>query len=366
MASAKPPPSKQEVIIWAKKVKQVLPKFLCTLRGQETPGFFHYALSGDLYSEKEKWGVGNTVFAVKIYHILNLLISLPQNEKREMAQFILNFQNLDGEICDPLIHKKAWLSNLVQAFRNFSFANLMGQQTRAAETRQALSALFLLGKKPPIPYRNFPQTKKQVLKYLHRLPWHKPWHAASHFSHLLFFLQHSNLSNKKALIILALRWMARLQHQSDGVWYIGKPNKQERINGAMKVISGFQAVGFTKIRHTQKLINLCLTSQNGRQACDNLNILYVIRHCQQGAYRQADIENFTLRQMSNFQKYYFPEHGGFSFLPRKANIFYYGARLARGLPEPDLHGTLMFLWGLSLCAQLLKINQRLGFNELIS
>jgi len=53
-------------ISWILELKQKTPQFLEKLKGQKIPGFFHYSLSGDLYDEDLKWGLGNTVFAVKI------------------------------------------------------------------------------------------------------------------------------------------------------------------------------------------------------------------------------------------------------------------------------------------------------------
>jgi len=52
-------------------------------------------------------------------------------------------------------------------------------------------------------------------------------------------------------------------------------------------------------------------------------------------------------------------------LPHKTNIYYYGAKITRGLNEPDIHGTCMFLWGISIISQILEIDQELGFKEQI-
>mgnify|MGYP000097262523 CR=1 FL=1 len=45
-----------------------------------------------------------------------------------------------------------------------------------------------------------------------------------------------------------------------------------------------------------------------------------------------------------------------------AEIRWYGARIARGLKEPDIHGTCLFLWGIAVMAPLLGYGD-LGFQE---
>ena len=46
--------------------------------------------------------------------------------------------------------------------------------------------------------------------------------------------------------------------------------------------------------------------------------------------------------------------------PNKSSENYYGARVSKGLNEPDIHGTVMFIWGLSLISRLLDINDKTG------
>ena len=58
------------------------------------------------------------------------------------------------------------------------------------------------------------------------------------------------------------------------------------------------------------------------------------------------------------------EHGAFSFLKGKANTRYYNATISRGLPEPDIHGTVMFVNGIALIAELLGIRENLGINDI--
>jgi len=355
-------------INWILELKEKAPQFLEKLKTRQVPGFFRYSLSGDLEGENIKWGLGNAAFGVKIYYTLDLLNALPEKEKNNIAQFIKSFQAPDGSIFDPLIKKKALLRNVLSALKNLGFNNLFGQETIRAETRQAISALGLLGEKPDIPYQNFPKTKKEIEEYLKKLNWQKPWGAGSHFSHLIFFLKNSNLKNKEDLIDFSINWVNKLQNPKDGSWYRGRPTLQQKINGAMKIITALKVANRMKFQYPEKLIDLCLLAKNGEQACDNFNIIYVLFYANEVAgksYRFEEIKGFAKKRLAIYQEYYYPEIGGFSFLPEGANIYYYNAKLTRGLNEPDIHGTAMFLWGISIIAQILGIEDKLGFKEQI-
>lgn len=355
-------------INWVFELKKKVPRFLERLKGKRIPGFFHYSLAGDLYDESVKWGLGNTVFAVKIYYTLNLLDQLSFEERKRMANFIKSFQKKDGTIYDPLVKRKAALRNLLSSFKNFDFNNILGQQTIIAETRQAISALNLLKEKPNISYQKFPKTEKGIERYLSKLNWRKPWGAGSHFSHLIFFLKNSDLKNKEDLIEFAIDWINKLQNPKDGSWYKGNPSLQQKINGAMKVITALKVAGRVNFQYPEKLIDLCLSAKNNKHACDNFNIIYVLHYANkivENGYRFEEIKQFAKKRLEIYRSYYFPEIGGFSFLPKKANQIYYGAKIAKGLNEPDIHGTCMFLWGISIISQILGFDKELKFNEQI-
>jgi len=349
-------------------LKEKVPQFLEKLKGKKVSGFFHYSLSGDLYGENIKWGLGNTVFAVKIYYTLNLLDNLSQKEKEAVANFIRSFQQKDGSIYDPVVKKLSSNRNKLFAIKSANFGNFFHRQTIRAETRQAISVLKLIEEKPSITYIDFPKTEKDIERYLPKLGWKKPWHAGSHFSHLIFFLKNSNLENKEELINFAINWVNKLQNPKDGAWYKGGPSLQQSINGAMKIITGLRVAERIKFDYPEKLIDLCLKAKNDRHACDNFNIIYVLKYANEitnFSYRYNEIKEFALNRLEIYRRHYFPEFGGFSFLPNRANIYYYGAKITKGLKEPDIHGTVMFLWGISIISQILKIDKELGFNEQI-
>jgi len=355
-------------ISWIFSLKNKVPVFLKELSGKKRSGFYHYSLSGDYFGEKIKWGLGNSVFFLKIIYTLGLEKKYSR-EVQETAEFIKSFQRKDGLFSDFLIAFLSLPSRAVKTIKDSDFGIILNNQTARAETRQAISSLSLFQTKPNYTYNDFPKTKRETTKYLANLNWRSPWGAGSHFSHLLFFLHYSSLSNKKELINHSVDWVNQYQCDEDGFWYKNNPSPQQKINGTMKVITGLKVINKVNFKYAQKIIDNALLMTSDKQACDNFNIVYVLKCCGEitkKSYRFNDIIRFMFDRLDKYKEYYYPNIGGFSFNRNKAGQFYYGALVSRGKNEPDIHGTVMFLWGISIIAQVLGINKKLGFKEFIS
>jgi len=352
---------------WIYELPASVPRFLNQLKSDQHPGFFHYSLSGDIPEHNSSWGLGQTVFATKILHILDLLDNLPDDQHRDLTNFINGFKHSDHTIFDPLIKRRAWLTEKIQAFTSTRFNNFFHQLVISAETRQSMNALHLLNQPAVSPTKFVPATTAHIDKFLSSLDWSKPWAAGSHFSHLMFFLQHSRQTNSQPLIRHATSWLNNIE-RADGTWHTGHPNTQHRINGAMKVITGLRAANLKPLSQPQSLIDLALQVPTADDACSNFNSIYVLADASRALpnYRAADIKRFAQQRLAIYRQHYWPKLGGFSFFPRHANTHYYGAKITRGLAEPDIHGTIMFLWGVSLIRQLLDLNHQLKFNQLDS
>ena len=355
-------------INWIYNLKDESSNFLKNIRGKVKKGFYHYTLSGDFIGEKIRWGLGNTVFFLKIIYTLNLTKEFKQ-EILDAINFILRFQRRSGEFYDPIVKLISLPFRVYYGIKRRDFSNLRNQLTVRAETRQTYSALLLFGIKPKFEYKKFPQNKKSIEKFLIKLNWELPWSAGSHFSHLLFFLKQSSLKNKEVLIEFAVQWVNKLQREEDGFWYKNNPSMQQKINGAMKIITGLKVVNRIKFRYPKKIIDSLITAKNNEQACDNFNIVYVLKYCNElthSKYRFSEIVRFLYTRLDVYKKYYFPKIGGFSFYINRSNDVYYGAIISKSKKEPDIHGTVMFLWGISLIGQILNINEELKFQEFIT
>lgn len=334
---------------WLRELPRRVPAFLSRLEGPA--GFYRYSLTGDLYGPEERWGLGNAVFAVKCLASIDALAGLPPARRAELARFIRSFRRSDGLISDPLVVGASSLRNKLLCLRTGDFSNFFNARVRSAETRQALLALSLLGEAAPAPEEGLPATPEAALAWLESLDWTRPWSAGSHFSHLLYF--YSLRPGSSAAAAAAVDWARRGQRE-DGAWGRGTPSPRERINGAMKVLTGLTAAGHGVPPRPERLIDLCLASGHEGDACDQLNAAYVLRRAAAAApaHRAEETAAWAVARLDGLRRYYHPQHGGFSFHPGRANTHYYGARLSRGLPEPDVHGTSLLLWGASLLAPL--------------
>lgn len=323
----------------------------------ETAGYFKFSYSGDIYAEQEQWGLGASAFAAKIYAMLGELDTLDGNYKKEWIQFIKQFANQKGEIADPLILKKSALSSKLSALRRGYFGNFFNEETRRAETRQSFATLEALGARPDITYANLPKSEKEIKQYIHSLNWRKnPWSAGSHVGHLLFFLRREQKwfgINREQEINEVIKEVNTLQ-ASDGSWHTNDalPN-YERVNAAMKVIAGLVAADKPNFLAADKLIDLCLAEKGDKEACSKVDRIYVLYWASQLTdYRKTDIQAFTERKLRQYEEQLRPE-GGFSFYPSRAQDFYYGARVTKGLSEPDIHGTVLSVWGYVMLNKLL-------------
>ncbi|MCK4809565.1 MAG: hypothetical protein KAS99_01330 [Candidatus Omnitrophica bacterium] len=360
---------------WIKTVKESSFSFLGKL--YKGDGFFSYSQSSDLYGKDIHWGLANTVFAAKIYFILKHLDTLEERIRKDIVKFITGFKQKGGIYSDPLVSEKTCVYNKLSAIKNLNFSNFFGRKTKAAETRQAIVALFLLGEKFREPFTAIPYTREGVNSYLAGLNWHDAWGAASHVNHLLFFYKmNADLCGYKKeeaeqLIKYCLEKIDALQNQDNGMWHTREVSAKQKVNAAMKIISGFNIVGRKNIKFAEKIIDFILHVDNEYSyydGCDNLNVVYVLKNifeCVEKNYRCIEVKSFCEKAIDRYKKYFYPEQGGFSFLPDDKPRKYYGMIVTENFSGPDLHGTMMFAWAVSLAASILDI-ERDSFQDIIN
>jgi hypothetical protein len=355
---------------WLKNLKPGLIKFLEKMDDERYSGFYKYTLSGDLCGPNIHWGLANSVFATKIYYMID---AIDKDRKKKISSFILSFQKNDGYINDPFIRKQLVKFQLTQFIRNkniFNYKSIFNKNHQVAETRQAIAALVGLDEKPKYPLLTMPKNKIEVEKYLESLDWNNPWGAGSHFGHLLFFLYYNrqlfNHDENEDLIDYAITWVNKFQSEGDGCWYKKDISNQLKINGAMKILIGLRvAHKLNTLRFAEKIIDTCLTSINNQEACSHFNVICVLYECNcLTNYRDQEIKEYALNKLDSYKEYYYPEIGGFSFNKNKSGTHYLGAKISKGLDEPDIHGTVMFLWGITLISKILNLD--LGLREPIT
>lgn len=83
---------------WIFELKPKIISFLDRLKSRTKLGYFKYSLSGGLFDKRIHWGLGQTVFAAKIYYILRKIQNLNNEDKKAMTDYIKSFQNKNGYI----------------------------------------------------------------------------------------------------------------------------------------------------------------------------------------------------------------------------------------------------------------------------
>lgn len=350
-------------------LKSDILSFMEKMKYPDSPGRYRYSLTGDLYDHAIRWNVGASVFALKIYYTLGIEIN---DEISAAAEFIRSFHDGAGRIFSPFIRKKSFVRNIKHCLKTHDLGNIFNTAYIRAETRQCCSALLLYDELPRIfPIRHL-GSPEEIDTFLGRLDWSRPWHAGSHFSHIMFFLNLAYRTHRltrdqfNLLTDHAVLWVNRLHDPESGGWIQGTAGPEERINGAMKVITGLVAVDKPAFPGPEELIDLCLSCANDDHACGNFNIIYVLHYASKltgHSYRQSDIEAFALKRLHRYFDYYHPAYKGFSFYPGRANDIYYGAKITRGHNEPDIHGTSLLLWGIAIILQILDLEKEFGLRE---
>ena len=347
---------------WLASVPDKTLKLLSMLQGVNTEGYFKYALKGDLYTENQHWGLANCIFATKCYFMLN---ALSKKDQASFSNFIQSFHQKDGLIYDSFLGNTALFKRTLRFLKTWNSLDLFNWYIRIAETRQAYVALLCLNKVPSIIFSKFPQSEKNIIDYINKLNWHNdPWGASSHVSHLLFFLhfygqfQSTNAIDVSSLINGILNLLNKMQ-QNDGSWYAANQNgipTHQKINSAMKIISGFEAIGKNDFFMPEQLIDLCLSAVNEGHACNHFNVTYVLCKCSiLTSHKQTQVYNYLSNRLLYYRKHWSKEFGGFTFYINKSNQHYYDYKVTHGYNVPDIHATTLFLWGLAHIGQIIPI-----------
>jgi len=349
-------------------IKLKLPAFLQKMNGN-VPGSYRYSFSGDLFPSDFKFGLGNTVFALRTKFILNMI---EIEDSTDAASYIKSFQSFDGYIFDKTVLKRSAFRRWYIALRTQDPNNWFNEQTMRAETRQSFETLGYIGIKPDHPFQKIPSTPEQIKKYIHSLNWKNPWGASSHISHLLFFLKYNqnhfiNFAVENNLIKFIIKEVCKYQQSEDGSWYkpcVSLP-PSEKVNSAMKMMIAFSAAGGYEFNYPERLIDLCLNTINEGHACNHFNIVCVLYYASKLTnHRKTEMIDYVIKRIKLYQEHYWEEHGAFSFLKGRANLNYYNAKISKGYAEPDIHGTVMFINGIALISEILEIRDELEINDI--
>lgn len=311
-----------------------------------------------------------TCFALKAAWQAGLWETWSSARRDACAAFVRSFQEPDGWFVDPWLQRasrptsREWVRALAgAALRRRPLSLLLDRPAMnlRAETRQSAGTLLMVGAEPEYPLP-FPwKDEREVLAFIRRLSWANPWSAGSHLSHVVFFLQALSRSrvppaDARRTLDAIIAFLDEVRDPESGSWFVGRPSDEEKLNGAMKVLSALEWLG-RPWPDCSRLVAFALRQPARSDGCGFLNRLHAVylglRGCSPG-YMDSEVRECAadaLRRIGAFRK----TDGGFSFYEGRAQAGYYGARVSDGLCVSDLHGAAMMAWATAICVSLLGV-----------
>ena len=325
-------------------------------------GLFQPVINGAT-KEGQLIDMGHTCYALKVLYTINSDILNDSNFTSEIYRRFECFKNdysdlPKGSYVDPNYYKIyksnfviLWIKNFVKFFLRriklyeinprFKFREYI-----RAETKQSIATIQQIFPNNQIAFTEFPQTREDLNNFFSQLDWNYPWNAGAQVSGICVFI--SMLENNEDLVFFINEYLEQ-RLLEDGSY--GSPmvsDSSEKVNGAMKVITGLDWLNIP-IHRPNELIDLCLKHKPNSEGCDIVDIIYVLYKChQQTDYKSEEIREYFMHILNDIEKHYYQDIGGFSYFLNKSQTHYYGIQTTKGLDEPDIHGTTLLVWGLSM------------------
>lgn len=345
--------------------------YLYKLEKKSNSYYFYPALTG-LTKAGENINLGFSCFGLKSFFILNEWKNLKLEEQNKWINSINNFQNLNIDSITPnsyidlnyykyitKFNPKKEISRNVKKIlkKNYKNKKIEIDEYFRAETKQAISTLYQVGAKNELPYHSPILKPNLINKYLNSLNWENPWSAGAQFSGLCVFLKTQEFDNQNFNNIKndLINFSNKIVNPDNGCYFNGNvSSKSELINGAMKMLSGFDWLDI-RVHYPEKLIDTALNTRPSSYGCDLVDIVYILFMCtKETKYKRNEIVLYFNELLNMIEKHYFKNVGGFSYYLNKSQKFYYGLIITRGKNTPDLHGTTLLLWALSMIYEVLE------------
>lgn len=343
----------QDLAGLSEKIETVFDRLPIYLHGNMgAEGTPKYGVRGDRWTRN----LVPAVFAAKLFYMLR-----SENEVRDksLSDAILSFKSDRGLIFDTkLVASRRSTKSILAHARKLKFSANTDKIVHA-ETRQSLAALQCLG----YPLHDFAEAAHQNFQQLERLlehsSWVDPWDTGAQFSHMCFF---GKMSEDYGLLTPGtleqkIHDILNANLRDDGFWYAGSCAQQQKINGAMKVLTGLRAASSSYSYDKEKLREACVQTVAGGHACNKFNLSFVLANAQTGHSDQAEINAFAIRYCNEVMRHYWPTQSAFSFFPDNANRYFYDRYINKGGRYPDIHGTMMMCWSLLQIAKITKLDK---------
>jgi hypothetical protein len=373
---------------WVKDLKISLPGYLSSLQVDDQDGRYRPCASGATRLGKQI-SLGYSCFAAKLARILGLWQAYPAQTQKSWIHFIQSFQVsgsafriqfsdhafIDRALIFSSQHYWAYPEQLLyQLYANLLNPSLflrqvlkargLSSQERSliAETKQAIATLVEMGAQSLYVYTGFPSTPEAIYAHLRRLDWRQPWGAGGQAAAIPVFIttQAPRFLAPSAVDKLSqscTHFFESIVDQETGAFYQGPlPKYGNLVNGAMKVLTALDWLN-SPIPHPKQLIDTVLTQLPPPDGCHLVDSIYVLYRClNQIDHRRQDIQTYC-RQVLEMIRRHYNKDGGFSYSLNRSQTGYYGVRISRGLPESDLHGTILLTWAVAMILEILDANE---------
>jgi hypothetical protein len=322
---------------WLRQIAEEIPDFIENLSIREN---LNFCPKGSLKGSK----LFSHVFASKILYMLG---KLNESYRKILVKNILEFRKPNTMIYQNLSLTSDYIPFY---FKNFFSLGHNLKIIRLAETRQAFASLLNCGH--DINYNFFFASNiSEIKNFLNQLNINDPWGFFSHISHLIFFINYSkNIdSNEKKKLIYEIYFYSKSFFCDFDLDELKKKfDNRVLINSFMKLTMALDVVYFDLKLNKKKIIDLALQDFRYRHACDLLNTIKVINFFHNAKYRHEEVKSKLLNYANIFNEHYNKKFKGFSFFYNKSQNIIYNKKVSCGYNEPDLHGTVLYLWGLAL------------------
>ncbi len=339
--------------------------FLNSIKKEEN-NFTFYPVKKDFTEIGEKLNLGFSCYALKLFHILNIWKELDEKDTNGWKNYLNSFQKdyksypLNSFIDDEFLngYERLEISQNVKfrikrlinkvSTKNYELKNEKINTSIRAETKQAISSLYEVKSTNFKSYTDFPKKPKDIELFLRGLDWSSPWSSGAQYAGICVFAQTQQYEEKERTLNYLKEFSDKLVNTEYGIYQKGNiTNSSETINGVMKILTGLDWIG-KEIHFPEKLIDLCLNSTPSQEGCDLVDIVYVLYRCSlQTSYKRNDVINY-LKDLISLIKHHSFEDGGFSYFINKSQTHYYGLKISTGSNLPDLHGTTLLVWALSM------------------
>jgi len=260
---------------FVKELKQKTPLFIKNMEIKDVKGKYKMSLAGDIPSSKIDWGLGQSTFASRILYILD---SLDIDTNKNITHFINTFANKDGSYNDKYVSSSTFILRTLISIKYRNSEAFLNKINKRAETRQAKASLINMNANS-LEYTGLNLKNLDIDKYFNQFNWCKPWGAASHINHLLFFTKYSTELNDKEKGTIYKKVEENLSQylQKDGFYKNGcSLNNNQKIGGLMKFLMGLSQADLDKKYVSKGFIDFALDEMVSCNACENFNTLYTL------------------------------------------------------------------------------------------